>query len=378
MQLELFDILLILGIIQGVLLSVILLTHKSNQQANRLLGLVMLFLSVEILSMLISKIGIVENVIYLVPIFFSLPFIYVPILFLYVKELTADEKFERYDLLHFLPLVICLCFIAAIYLGNNIELKIFLLGIEKGSLLFAYILNNIKPVYAVVYVFAMLLYIRRYNKKLKNSFSNLDKINLNWLKNLSIALITITAIVVTQNVSEFIFNEKSALELYLFASIVILIYMIGYFGLKQPEIFSQTVEENISKTENIVKYQKSGLDDKTAEKYLKNLLNYMEKEKPYLNGDLTLQELAGRCGVSVHHLSEIINSKLNQSYYDFVNRYRVEEFKIKLNDPANDKFTILSIAFDCGFNSKSSFNTLFKKFTGTTPSNYRKSLGNMY
>jgi len=377
MQLELFDILLILGIIQGVLLSVILFMHKSNQPANRLLGGAMFFLSLEIFYLFINKNNMVESFVYFIPLLFPLPFIYSPLLFLYVKELTTDEGILKRDTLHSIPLLISILLTVSFYFGNNFDWKYYLQQVYNDELLFTHVVNNIKPIYAVFYVFYMLVFIIRYNRRLVNSFSNLDKINLDWLRNFSIAMIVITVIVVVQNVSEFIFDEKSVLEIYLFGALVILIYLIGYFGLKQPKIFSQTVEDNRSNARSIVKYQKSGLDDKTADGHLKTLLNCMETEKPYLNGDLTLQELAGRCDISVHHLSEIINSKLNQSYYDFVNKYRVDEFKRKLNQQENNRFTLLSIAYDCGFNSKTSFNTIFKKFTDTTPSEYRKSLGNI-
>ena len=151
-----------------------------------------------------------------------------------------------------------------------------------------------------------------------------------------------------------------------------MIYLIGYMGLKQPEIFTQVVEGDSPKSKNDVRYQKSGLNDDSASEYLNRLIDYMETEKPYLKGDLTLQELAGKCGISSHHLSEVINTKLFQSYYDFVNKYRVDEFIAKLEQDREKKYTILSLAYDCGFNSKSSFNSIFKKFTGKTPSEYRK------
>ena len=374
MQLGLFDILLILGIVQGVLLSIILFTHKSNQQANRLLGGAMFFLSLEIFYLFISKNNFIEYLALFIPLFFSLPFIYSPMLFLYVKELTSDKGCRRIDLLHFIPFFISLLSIFVLSLESVFPVKTFLMKINEGNLEFTSAVNNFKPVYAVGYIFYMLIYIKRHNRRLENSFSYLDKINLNWLRNFSVAMIVLAAITAAQNISEFIYEEKSILEIYLFISIVILIYLIGYFGLKQPEIFSQVDKEDTSKIKSPVKYQKSGLDEKSAEGSLNTLLSYMEKEKPYLKGDLTLHELAGGCGISVHHLSEIINTKLKQSYYDFVNKYRVEEFKRKLNEQENTKFTILSIAFDCGFNSKSSFNTVFKKYTGSTPSEYRKSV----
>ena len=100
----------------------------------------------------------------------------------------------------------------------------------------------------------------------------------------------------------------------------------------------------------------------------------METDKLYLNSDLTLRELAEKLSISPHNLSEILNTRLNQSFYDFINRYRVEEVKRRLADNDSDKYSLIAIAFDSGFNSKSSFNTIFKKQTGSTPSQYRNQI----
>lgn len=98
----------------------------------------------------------------------------------------------------------------------------------------------------------------------------------------------------------------------------------------------------------------------------------METEKPYTNPKLTLSDLAASLNISVNHLSQIINQNEKMNFHDFVNKYRVEEF-IK-NASANRNFSILAHALDAGFNSKSSFNNVFKKHKGITPSNYMANL----
>ena len=100
----------------------------------------------------------------------------------------------------------------------------------------------------------------------------------------------------------------------------------------------------------------------------------MEREKPYLDANLTLQELAGRVSISLNHLSQLLNERLNQTFFDFVNSYRVQEAKRELCNPAKAHLTILAIAYDVGFNSKSSFNSAFKKHTGITPSEFKRRL----
>lgn len=125
------------------------------------------------------------------------------------------------------------------------------------------------------------------------------------------------------------------------------------------------------------KYKTSALLPETVEQVLPRLLQLMEKEKVYLKADLNLKSLAQRLNVHYNYLSQIINEHLNQGFNDFINSYRIEEAKKKLLDPAEDNKTILDIAYDTGFYSKSVFNTAFKKFTGMTPSEFKKEKGTL-
>ena len=97
----------------------------------------------------------------------------------------------------------------------------------------------------------------------------------------------------------------------------------------------------------------------------------MNKNKPYLNSSITLNNLADLCNVTSHHLSQIINDRFEKNFFDFINCYRIEEAKLNLSDPEKANLTILAISNEVGFNSKSAFNTAFKKHTNTTPSQFR-------
>ena len=110
------------------------------------------------------------------------------------------------------------------------------------------------------------------------------------------------------------------------------------------------------------------------EKKYQRLLNFMESEKPYLDGDLTLYDLAAQMQVPPHLLSQIINRQSGKSFFDFVNHYRVEDVKRRIREEAHLRQTLLAIALDCGFNSKASFNRVFKKMTGLTPTELVKKL----
>lgn len=107
---------------------------------------------------------------------------------------------------------------------------------------------------------------------------------------------------------------------------------------------------------------------------VKRIMKYMEDKKPFLNPDLTLTDLAREVGMGRNQLSELINSGVGINFYEFINKYRVEEVKRLLADPRSKTTKIIAIAFDAGFPSKSSFNNIFKKYTGLTPSEYRDRL----
>jgi len=159
----------------------------------------------------------------------------------------------------------------------------------------------------------------------------------------------------------------------LFLSLSVFVILIGYYGLKQKVIFfaeSIIVSDDI--TEVQTKYSSSRLKDSDAKLFVEKINNHMTLSKPYLNPDLTLLQLASDLGITPHILSQIINDQYKLNFFDFVNEYRVREFKDAVVDPKNKSFSLLGIAFECGFNSKSAFNRMFKKSTGLTPSQFKE------
>jgi AraC-like DNA-binding protein len=124
------------------------------------------------------------------------------------------------------------------------------------------------------------------------------------------------------------------------------------------------------------RYEKSTLTLERADTYLQRLRDLMNTEKPYLDGALTLQKLAKAVAISPHHLSQTINEQLNQNFIDFINAYRIEEARRMLADPAKKHYSILAVSEEVGFNSKSAFNTAFKKHANMTPSEFRKVVAN--
>jgi len=159
--------------------------------------------------------------------------------------------------------------------------------------------------------------------------------------------------------------------LYIAAEIVFLVFVSLMFlkGLRQSVIITG-YEENQYKR----KYEKSSLSEAMKETYKNKLLQYMEKQKLYLDSSLCINDLAEKVSIPPHHLSQILNTCLNKNFFDFINSYRVKESKRFLSEQGPNKKTILEILYQTGFNSKSVFNTAFKKHTGMTPTQFRNLL----
>ena len=233
------------------------------------------------------------------------------------------------------------------------------------------------PVYAVL----SLVRLHKHSKNIGAYFSFKEGISLQWLKTVSYLVIVSDIIMLLTNLfSDFIpvITVETADNI-MHASNVLLVFYVGFMGFRQKSIYSSSdekMQEVADKQMNetgseVSKYVKSGLKDTEAEKYYLLLLGLIEKEELYLDGKLSLKDVADRLNISNNYLSQIINQKTGKNFFRFINEYRVEKAKQLLADKAG-KYTILSIAYDCGFNSKSSFNTIFKEYTGKTPSGFLK------
>ena len=367
-----------------MLLSVLLFTKKINHTANVVLAVAMLALSFDVFNSAYIMFGYYKEFPHFMGITYSFPFLYGPIFYIYARLISSgDNSFHAKYYLHFIPFALVVIYgIVFVYLKSS-EFKLSLINIgAERSLPGIEIISYLKPVHGMIYVFLTIHVVRVYNDKIRNSYSNIERINLNWLRHLTVGLIVVWGVVVISYIVNAFAEKNIKMDYLIYSAASILIYSIGYLSLRQPQIFERVIQKSEAepipesgiKSGERTSYQKSGLTDLEAQNHLKNLLQLMEKDKPYLNSELTLRELSEKLSMSTHNLSEILNTKLNQNFYDFINRYRVEEVKQRLADKESDKFSLIAIAFDSGFNSKSAFNTIFKKHTGTTPSQYRKQL----
>jgi AraC-like DNA-binding protein len=208
---------------------------------------------------------------------------------------------------------------------------------------------------------------------LKNIISyTSDVITLNWLKILSIsfycAFLILFILGGLNMIGDFIPFDPYFV---IFGFIAILSFVYSFYGIKQPVIFGQEVKINGDDRRETEKYSKSGLKEKQALDYLEKLISYVENSKPYLDRDLSIQDLSDMTDIPRHHITQVLNEKHKKNFFTFINEYRIHEVISRFSDPKNNNFTILAIAYDSGFNSKTTFNSIFKSQIGMTPKEYR-------
>jgi len=220
-------------------------------------------------------------------------------------------------------------------------------------------LQLINFIYNSIFLFMGLISLKKFKLHLIQKLSSIDSLKLNWLRLFSITFILIGSIIFIGYISGLKFNYPYFLPLFL----TIQTYAISYYSLKKTPVFDYA--------QTPIKYENLNLPETVLEELKKSILKIMEKEKCYLNPDFKLLDLAGKMGVKEYILSYVLNHCFKKNFFEFINNYRIEEAKKRLRNSKNEYSKILTIAMEVGYNSKSSFNTAFKKMTGKTPSEYR-------
>lgn len=310
------------------------------------------------------------------PFGFALPVLSMGMLYLYVLSITFNIQFRLRNLIrHSLFFIFYSLFfigVSMFYCRIGFKNSIpYFIGEHRNGILD--VMTFPMAVIPVVYIILCFLALKKYQKMLPEYYSALEKINLNWLKYIIVSLIILfigvfcmIALGTRMDVIPFdkIFRIVAAVQSSYLLCIV-------FFSLRQSIVFNQqgTLDMDV-----VVKEEKNNVQDKTYPGILsQRLLTFMEIDRPYLDEELSLQKLSLLMDVSTHQLSQTINQGLHTNFYKFVNAYRIEEVRKKLKDPEFEKYSILGIAFESGFNSKSTFNKIFKEETGMTPSEFKKS-----
>lgn len=380
------EVILYIGLSQFVFAALLTFTKRRVLLPDRILGLWLLLMCI-FMGLTLAKNELPDGFwgrLQLFPFFFTIG----PFLFWYVRTLAAEKtRLDFSDNIHLLPFAVFSTI--AVLRPHPVDEDIVAGRIFTLDMIGYSISALISFFY---YLSATFIILRRHRKKLLDHFSYLSrKISLKWVWMVTAVIsgtLILTMAVIIMNVSfgKLILNPGIPL----FLGFTIFGYGVSFFGVRQPAIYvkksapeddrfedelaedKEAVENEENGENGSKKYERSGLRETKANEYADRLMVYMESKQPYLRRDLTIQDVADDLEIPVHHLTQTINEFLEKNFYTLVNEYRVEEVKKRLLDPKYGHLTVLAIAHDAGFNSKSSFNMTFKKMTGLTPSEYKR------
>ena len=404
-----------IGIFLCFFLAILLFSKKSPSLSDKVLGVWLMCIGVYLLNYYLHYLGYWEKYPHLVGVTHPFPMLFAPFLYLYVSVCAReDQRFHWRDTLHFLPFVIGYIAMFPFLFGYSAEEKAITDSADYHSDYQWFFTLSFIAFVVVSGVYFVLAYrkINHYERVIGENFGYNEGISLQWLQLLLLGFVAIVAVLVTVYVVEYSLEIDTGfnIEILFFALFILLIFLIGFWGIRYQGIFGASRTGSVSHTggashtgsvsrtggvtnlsdksdssdksdgvdnfntfeeeTKAPEYRKSGLKAEEAPELHQQLLQLMQTEKPYLEPKLSLAQLAEILGVLPNHLSQIINQYEAKNFYDFVNSYRVEEFIALAKKDTDKNFNLLGLAFEASFNSKSSFNQVFKKFKGKTPSEF--------
>ncbi len=378
-QFSLFDLLMLIGITQGVVMSVLLFRSKNNKRSNPFLATAVLAFCWVNTKTLLHTLDLWDT-----GFFRYFPngadVVIAPLLYFYFSSLVdAKFRFSRKHILHFIPFILLqgyFCFIYFSLIGTSDFA-------EKDRIANSLYFNFAKEIenYAAltsiaVYLFLSLRKFKLYKEWLNNVTSDSTFPDFKWLKNLMILSILIGVFLCFNYGVDLLFGWRRTTDLHwstfsLFASFSV--YYLGFVGYQQPN-YELGVQEDISVVslqENKQSIKITVPTQKSTE--IARAIRYaLEVDKVFLHPTLNIQELSRKLTLPQQEVSQVINAHFHKKFRDLINEYRVEEVKKKLHSEDMAYMSILGIALECGFNSEATFYRIFKKNTGLSPKEYRQ------
>lgn len=368
----------IAGIVITSFLSLILVTKKRKSLADKILftWLCVILVHLVLFSIISSQAYLTTP--HLLGLEIPFPLLHGPFLFLYTVALTSGRVHGGTLLFHFLPFALVLMVTAPFYLLSTEEKIIVYQNGGKGFETLTLLIFVAIVLSGISYAIISLRTLSNYKQQLKDNFSSIEQLNLQWLFRLVIGLSFIWLLV--------FFAEDEII----FSAVVLFVVFIGYYGIKQVGVFtnfhtlelstaiasSEPMASSFAAPENSHPEEPTAVDPQLKAIHC-DLQELMRQQKLFLTPELTLTMVAQALEVHPNTLSHVINSMEQKNFFDYVNTLRIEAFKERIANPDHQKYTLLSIAYECGFNSKTSFNRNFKNLTGQSPSDYLKGLNSM-
>lgn len=380
MNQDIIDKILLIGASLNLFLALLHFRKKGKAQHDYIISIWLIFLGLYISVYAFSPSGFFIHHPWLINLYISLLFLNGPFLYLYVKAITNSEyKLGASIFWHLIPFILFTLYLNIFFTARDIltNTNSFHVDAEIDLPLPYFIFFILLALSVPFYIILSVRLLHKHKKIIAENFSDLKKRTLLWLRILIIILgivwIILASIIFIHHVL-LLFSDSFCIN-GLFITLSVFIVIAGYFGLYQPQIFtSQNTLVSAVIEEKEKPYSGSSLKEDNKQQYLAILNEYMNNDKPFLNSQLTLQQLAIEVNIPLHHLSRIINEHFNQNFFDYINQFRVNEFIRRLPDPKYSNYSLLAIAFDCGFNSKTTFNRYFKKAIGLTPSQYKNKI----
>jgi len=340
---------------------VLLLSGKAHKGTIFLSWLILLF-SFYLFENVLYSSGYIRNVPWMFLTTLPLTFLIGPLFYFYVRK-SSDPYFHLRPrhIIHILPALLDLLLLWPFYrLDSSIKIRIY----EESLLRTAnWTFNAMFTAYVVYFILAVAYCFAAYRLVAAKS-SRAGESRSRWLRQASLAMLTYLVIAMIMS-SYLLFDGSFARTFYHINLLLqtLLIQLVGYTAFARPGVFHAEVQAR--------KYRFSSLNEETVESYRTRLTQLMEADKPYLDPDVTADQLAAKLGISKHHFSQLLNEHLQTSFYDFLNEYRVERARELLAMDAYRDAKIFHVAYDAGFSSKSTFLRSFRKLTGQTPSEFR-------
>lgn len=347
-----------IGFTLSLFAAINMFTKKNNSLPDRILSGLLMLLAIEFLTC-----GI-DYQIFDKPLLSSSFLLFNPAMFLYISSLTRKKfKLSPYQLLHLLPFVF---FETYAYITlQPFEMDTFF--IRDENFLFRMFFATATIVSWLIYNTISIYYVHRYRKYLQSEWSTIEKDeNLGWVLAVLIFYVVYCAFAFGIGLATYFANFNPLTpHIYNYVMLLFLIFVISFYGLRQNTVLKQLPEPVES-----IPYMNSTLTAETKNEIKQKLIEYIEQEKAYLISDLNMDLLSSKLNFPKYQITEVLNTDIGKNFFQFINSYRVEAVKEMLSDPKN-KYSIEAIAYDCGFASKSSFYTVFKKFTNETPLAFR-------
>jgi len=378
-----FDVFIFLGVFQGLFLSWFFITSVQNtRKANLYQGLLLLSISLAIFEEWLNNTGYIVKVLWLTNFSEPLNFMILPLFYFYLRSsLNPDERKKVW--MHLVPAIFWTLYMVFPFIqpdefqyNSYVETKHPEWGylevvtrISDDPLRLRGYVNQFTVVQFLVYMGTSIILLLKKFKSLKQSIFSTDNELLIILRNTTLYFLLIIIIFLATKIY---FGMQSDVGGYIVASVVsFMIYATSYRVMNRSDFFNQ---QSSFFSFQLPKYQKSSLSNEGKEKILSKINTEMERNRYFTNNLASLAGLSKQINESSHHVSQVINEKLNKSFFDLLATYRVEYAKKLIFDDKETKLTVEELAEQVGYNSKSSFNIAFKKYTSKTPSEYRKSL----